>query len=66
MKLFGIFRIKSSLSKLLIAIIIKEQPKSKLKSLSKSLSSSGVGAYSRGLFRGEPIRGFMVHLSSLE
>ena len=47
-KLFDKCRIKSSLSKLLFSVLLQEQSKFRHYSLSKSSSSFGVGAYSRG------------------
>ena len=46
MKLFDTSHIKSSFSKLLLSMILKEKSKFKHYSLSKSSSSSGSGVYS--------------------
>ena len=56
-KLCDIFRMKSSLSKLLFSIIVKEQSKLKHWFLSKSSSSLLGGSFFDG---GGPIRGFTV------
>ena len=49
-KLFDLYHIKTSLSRLLFYIILKEQSISKHQSISKSSLSSVVGTYSRGTF----------------